>query len=623
MKGRAMVTFTLDNREVQVEEGLTVLEAARRLGVYIPTLCYHEGISPFGACRLCLVEAVGPRRSRLYTACTYPVEEGLVVRTSSSRVMEARKMMVELLLARCPNVPVIQGLARQFGIEKPAFPVEDHDCILCGLCVRVCEEVVGKSVLTFVNRGPDREVSTPYDATSEECIACGACAAVCPTGAIRIEGLDEAVMSALPLGPITSIYTPSATSVPKVPVIDPETCIHFRTGNCGICAELCERRAIDHEMQEQEIEVPVGAIVVATGFEPYDARQSEEFGFGRYPNVLSSLQYERLLMAAGPTAGTVVRPSDGRHPKRIAFFQCVGSRDQRHPYCSSVCCMFATKHAILTRDHDSTASSTIFMMDMRAFGKGFDAYYERAQADYGVRYVRCRPSSIKEVPGSRNLLVRYQADDREIVEEEFDLVVLSVGMEPAANMPALAEALGIELNEFGFCHTDKFAPLETNRPGIFACGPIVQPCDIPDSVVQGSGAAARSLELVGAARGTLAARKEYPAEVPLDGQEPRIGVFICHCGTNIAGVIDVRRVAEYAATLPNVVYATSNLYTCAQDNQEVIKQAIEEHRLNRLVVSACTPRTHEPLFQDTLREAGLNPYLFEMANIRDQCSWVH
>ncbi len=618
-----MVTFTLDDRQVEVEEGLTVLQAARRMGVHIPTLCYYEGLSPYGACRLCLVEAVRRGGSRLYTACTYPVEDGLVIRTNSPRVVEARRMMVDLLYSRCPNVPVIQDLAREYGIERPGFPPEDKDCILCGLCVRACEEMVGKGILGFVDRGTEREVSTPFNQTSEECIACGACATVCPTGAIQIEGLDQAVMEALPLGPITAIYTPTATAVPKVPVVDREACIHFRTGGCELCAKLCDRQAINHEMEEQEISVPVGAVVVATGFEPYDACLSEEYGFGRFPNVLSSLQYERLLMAAGPTAGTVQRPSDGRHPKRIAFLQCIGSRDQHHPYCSSVCCMFATKHAILTVDHDAEASPTVFMMDMRAFGKGFDAYYQRAQTDYGVRYVRCRPSSVKEVPGSRNLLVRFQADDGAIVEEEFDLVVLSVGMEPAASMPALAQALGIELNQFGFCHTEKFTPLETTRPGIFACGPIVQPCDIPDSVVQGSGAAARSLELVGAARNTLTARLEYPPEVPLNGQEPRIGVFICHCGSNIAGVIDVRAVAEYAAALPNVAYATSTLYTCSQDNQAIIKQAIEEHKLNRLVVSACTPRTHEPLFQETLREAGLNPYLFEMANIRDQCSWVH
>jgi heterodisulfide reductase subunit A-like polyferredoxin/CRP-like cAMP-binding protein len=395
---------------------------------------------------------------------------------------------------------------------------------------------------------------------------------------------------------------------------------------CGICSECfacvyaCKRQAIDHAETERTERLKVGAVVLAPGIEPYDATLAEAYGVGRFPNVLTGPQFERMLSASGPTQGHVQRPSDGQEPRRIAFFQCIGSRDQHNRYCSSVCCMYATKQAILAREHTPHAECTIYYADMRAFGKGFDAYLERAKRN-GVRYVRTRVAALREDPKTRSLVFRVEEDGR-VREEEADLVVLSIGLTPPAGAADLARAAGIELDAYGFAATDRDAPLQTSRPGVFAAGGFRGPKDIPDAVVEGSGAAAAALAVIGSARGTQIVPKTYPPEMTLD-PTPRIGVFICHCGSNIAGVVDVKGLAEYARTLDGVVVAETSLYTCSADTLARIKQAIAEEHLNRVVVASCTPRTHEPIFREALREAGLNPYLFEMANIRDQCSWVH
>jgi len=390
---------------------------------------------------------------------------------------------------------------------------------------------------------------------------------------------------------------------------------------CYACVKACQADAIMQDDMERIEEIPVGSVILAPGYKLYDPSLSEEFGFGRYPNVVTSIQFERLLSASGPTRGRILRPSDGKEPKRIAFIQCVGSRDRDHDYCSSICCMYATKEAILAREHLPGVECSIFMMDVRAFSKGFDDYYRRAQEE-GIRYIRSRPYLIED-PLSHDLFLLYEAEDNKLREEKFDLVVLSVGLEAPEKAHELAQALGIALDSQGFCRTEPFKPLETSRPGVYVCGAFSGPKDIPETVVEASGAAAKAMALLAEARGTLVERKEYPPEIDVTGQEPRIGVFICHCGNNIAGVVDVAQVVEYAKMLPNVAYAGDNLYTCSQDAQEIIKEKIIEHSLNRVVVASCTPRTHEPLFQETMREVGLNPYLFEMANIRDQCSWVH
>ena len=392
--------------------------------------------------------------------------------------------------------------------------------------------------------------------------------------------------------------------------------------DCHMCSEACEAGAIDFGMQEEHREVKVGAVVLAPGFEPFQAASLPRYGYGRFPNVITALEFERILSASGPYSGHVQRPGDHREPKRIAFIQCVGSRDCDRDYCSSVCCMYATKEALMAKEHvGDGVECDIFYMDLRAFGKGFEGYYERAKGR-GVNYIRSRPASVEEVEETGNLIIHYLGDGDHKKAREYDLVVLSIGMQAPRDSKRLAGLFGIELNEFDFCQTSVFAPAQV-REGVYVGGPFTEPKDIPETVMQASAAAAKVLALLKDARGSLIAVKEYPPETDVSGQPPRIGVFVCHCGSNIAGVVDVPSVVEYARTLENVVYAENNLYTCSNDSQERIKQQIQDHGLNRVIVASCSPRTHEPLFRNTCREGALNPYLFEMANIRDQCSWVH
>lgn len=392
---------------------------------------------------------------------------------------------------------------------------------------------------------------------------------------------------------------------------------------CEECMKRCEAQAVVYTQKEETVEINVGSIILSPGYELYDATGKPEYGYGRFPNVIGALEFERILSASGPFGGHVVRPSDHKEPKRIAFIQCVGSRDHDNDYCSSFCCMFATKEAIIAKEHlGKDLQCDIFFMDMRAFSKGFDEYYERAK-QLGINYIRSRPASIEEVPGTHNLIIKYLTDGDVKASREYDMVVLSIGTQPPKEVERLAKTFGIELNEYRFCKTSPFHPLESKREGIYLAGAFTQPKDIPETVMEASGAASRVLSLLKEARGTLITKEEFPPEKDVLGQEPRIGVFVCNCGSNIAGFLNVPEVREYAKTLPNVVYVEDNLYTCSNDTQDKIREKIKEYDLNRVVVSACTPRTHEPLFRSTVRKAGLNPYLFEMANIRDQCSWVH
>ena len=404
-----------------------------------------------------------------------------------------------------------------------------------------------------------------------------------------------------------------------------ERCLSCRRClGCKLCEEACKPGAIDYLQGPEEVKINVGSVVLATGFEEYDASLRPELGYGMYPNVVTSTEFERILSATGPTSSMVMRPSDGKVPLKVAWLQCVGSRDKTNEYCSSVCCMYATKEAIIAKEHQNDIDPTIFYMDMRAFGKGFDQYYERAKHEHGVRYVKSSISRILEDPDTTDLEVVYVDEDGRFKSEIFDMVVLSVGMRPAANLPALARALDIGLNEYGFVKSSPINPLLTTREGIYVSGASESPKDIPETVTQASGAACEAASIIAEARGKDLVVKPLPEEREVTVQEePRIGVFICHCGVNIGGVVNVPEVKEYAKTLPNVIVADENLFTCSQDTQEKMKHLINEHQLNRVVVASCSPRTHEFLFRTTIREAGLNKYLFEMANIRDQCSWVH
>ncbi|MGD8505759.1 MAG: CoB--CoM heterodisulfide reductase iron-sulfur subunit A family protein [Candidatus Bathyarchaeota archaeon] len=446
----------------------------------------------------------------------------------------------------------------------------------------------------------------------EKCNGCGLCAQKCP-----VEAVDTFNAG---LGDRSAIYVEYPQAVPLKFMIDRGKCIA-----CGTCQEICKAKAVEYDQQDSEATLKVGSVILSPGFEPFDARLKSEYGYGRFPNVVTSIEFERILSASGPYGGLVLRPSDGEIPRRIAFIQCVGSRDAKvgNNYCSAACCMYGMKEAIIAKEHvPIKLDCTIFFMDVRSYGKEFDAYYERAKEEYSIRFVRSRIASVIEDPSTNNLHVHH-AENEEPKNEEFDMVVLSIGMQPPKSAEKLAKVFGIELNGYRFCKTNTFSPVETSKPGIFVCGAFCSPKDIPESVAQASGAAARAASLISSERGTLTTAKEYPPERDISGEEPRLGVFVCYCGVNIGGVINVPEVVEYIKTLPNVVYAEHNLYTCSQDTQKRIREIIEEHNLNRVVVASCTPRTHEPLFRETIREAGLNIYLFEMANIRDQCSWVH
>ncbi len=394
---------------------------------------------------------------------------------------------------------------------------------------------------------------------------------------------------------------------------------------CKQCVDACEADAINHDMSEEIVEFNVGSIVLAPGYEIFNAALKREYGYGRFPNVITSLDFERILSASGPSQGHVIRPSDKKEPKRIAWVQCVGSRDNAcgKNYCSSVCCTYAIKEAVIAKEHAPQIEPTIFYMDMRTYGKGFEAYYNRAEREHGVRFIRCRISSVEEDKTTQNLNLKYETEDGILKEGKFDLVVLSVGFAINDQMKELAKKLNVKLNEFGFCETTEFDPVDTTRQGVFVCGAFSGPKDIPETVIQASGAAAKASSMIATERNSLIETKEYPAERDITGEKPRVGVFICHCGINIGAYVDVSAIVQYAQTLPTVAYAEENLYTCSEDTQRKIVEKIKEHHLNRVIVASCTPRTHEPLFQETIREAGLNPHLFEMANIRDQCSWVH
>jgi len=445
------------------------------------------------------------------------------------------------------------------------------------------------------------------------CTGCGVCGRECPVEAIDIfnQGLSKYAA--------TSVMYPQA--VPLVYAINKDYCI-----GCGICQGVCKAKAVEYDREDEEVELNIGAIILAPGFDEYIPPEANLYGYGKYKNVVTSIEFERILSASGPYAGRVLRPSDGDIPEKVAFLQCIGSRDytgKGQPYCSSVCCMYTAKEAVIAHEHMHQIKPTIFSMDIRAYGKDFDKYIERAQEEYGVKYIRSRISSIREVPETKDLKIRYETEDGKVLEEDFHMVVLAVGLNPPDDAKYLAEKFGIELNEFGFAQTDKFNSVQSSKPGIFVCGAFSSPKDIPDTVTQASAAAGCVNQLLYEQRGTLITEKTLPPEIYVNGQPPRIGVFICHCGINIGGFVDVPEVTKYASTLPNVVLTDRNLYTCSADTQTIIKDKIEEYYLNRIIVASCTPRTHEPLFQETIREAGLNRYLFQMANIRDQCSWVH
>ncbi len=453
----------------------------------------------------------------------------------------------------------------------------------------------------------------------DKCIACGECATICP------KKVDDEYNAGT--GKRKAVYVKYAQAVPLKYQIDEQACIRMKKpGRCGACAKACPAGAIRFDDTEKMHEIEVGSIILAPGFEGFDPSGTGVYGYGDYPNVITSMQLERYLSASGPTEGQLVRPSDGKPVRRMAFLQCIGSRDENvcgKSYCSSVCCMYAIKEAVIAGEHVPELQTSIFYMDMRTHGKGFDEYYQRAKNEAGIRFVRCRVNGVEPEGKRGDLRLHYVNEEGRQVEEFFDLVVLSIGLETPRHVLELAEKTDIRLTPHNFAAVSDFAPVSTSQAGIFACGAFAGPKDIPQSVMEGSAAAAAAADILSPARHEMTMEKTFPPERDILGEALRIGVFVCHCGSNIAGYVDVEEVADYAATLPGVVHVERNLFTCSQDTQELMVKVIQKQNLNRIVVAACTPRTHEPLFHETIKAAGLNEYLFEMANIRNQNSWVH
>ncbi len=459
----------------------------------------------------------------------------------------------------------------------------------------------------------------------DKCIACGLCAEKCPK---KVDDPYDAKIVKR-----KAIYVPYSQAVPLKYSIDASQCIYLTKGKCGACEKYCPSGAINFKDTEKNVSIAVGAVILATGFDSFDPSGLDYYSYSTCDDVVTSLEFERILSATGPYQGHLLRPStkrkakdEGQAPAKIAWLQCVGSRDinrGEHSYCSSVCCMYAIKQAVMAKDHSKIPlDCSIFYMDMRTQGKDFDRYYENAKKS-GVRFINTRIHTISKELDSDNLVLRYSDGSGKMQEEIFDMVVLSTGLVVNAKSIDLAQRLGVTLNSHNFTQSSCFSPVSTNVDGIYACGVLTGPKDIPQSVMEASAAACAATVQLAPVRGSLARLEVLPEERNVSRQQPRIGVFVCNCGTNIGGVVRVPEVAEYAGTLPDVVYVEENLFTCSQDTQDKLSQIIREQNLNRVVIAACTPRTHETLFQQTLTNAGLNKYLVEMANIRNQDSWVH
>jgi len=519
--------------------------------------------------------------------------------------------------------PAIGGKMAQ--LDK-TFPTND-----CSMCIESpkfieCARNPNIEIMTYTEvDGVEGEwgdfqvtlIKKPRYIAEDRCTGCTTCVEYCPVKVPDPFNQD--------LSSNKAIHIYFSQAVPLVTYID-ENCLYLKDKKCTICLEVCKNDAIDFLQKPEKVEVKVGAIVLSPGYETFNPDLRGDYGYGKMENVVTSLDFERLLCATGPYEGEIRRSSDGKHPHKIAWIHCVGSRQVipgGNSYCSAVCCSYTQKQVILAKDHDPEMQAVIFHNDIRSYGKDFERFYQRAEKLPGVRFIRSYVSIGKEIPESKNITIRYSTTDDGVKEEEFDLVVLSVGLNPPAEVKGLAKKFGVELNAHGFCKTNPVNPIETSRPGIFVAGAFQGPMDIPESVVTASGAETLCGQLLDYRRGKLAKERIFPSEKDVSGQEPRVGVFVCHCGANIGRVVNVPSVVEYSSTLDHVVHAEEGLFVCSTDAAQQIADTIREKGLNRVVVAACTPRTHEPLFRDTLREGGINQYFFDMANIREHCSWVH
>lgn len=500
-----MTRITIDGRPVEVAEGKTILQAAQQAGIKIPTLCYHPMLEPYAACRVCMVEITRNGRTELTTSCNARVQDGMEVQTQSERAVSARRLSAELLLARCPEVEVVKELAASLGIEKPRFPLENETCILCGMCVRACDQIAGVGAINFAERGFKRRIATPFDEINETCITCGACAFFCPTGTITFNDIlgRKLNYSEMTQGPPKAITVPFLQAVPNVPCINPDFCIRFRqTGEeCGICEKVCEPKAINYGDEDEIVEIEVGTIILATGFKTFDPARAAQYGYGKYENVLTSLELERLLNAGGPTGGNIVTP-DGQIPKSVGIIHCVGSRDENtNRYCSRVCCMYSLKLAHLIKERTG-AEVYNFYIDMRTPGKGYEEFYDRLLEE-GTHFIRGRVAEVTDWAMTSDevgkLVIR--AEDTLIGiprRVPVDMVVLAVGMEAQLDAEEVRRKFNISCSKEGFFleRHPKLAPVSTFTDGIFLAGACQGPKDIPDSVAQAGAAAAEAMALV-------------------------------------------------------------------------------------------------------------------------------
>ncbi|HAR95803.1 MAG TPA: heterodisulfide reductase [Deltaproteobacteria bacterium] len=451
----------------------------------------------------------------------------------------------------------------------------------------------------------------------EKCTGCTTCVDYCPVKYPDIFNQE--------ISDNKAVHVYFAQAIPLVTYID-ESCLYLKEGKCKICEAVCENKAIDFNQAAEKREISVGAVILSPGFEPFDPKVREEYHYGDFQNVVTSMDYERLLSSTGPYSGEILRYSDKKHPHKVAWIQCIGSRqviEGGNSYCSAVCCTYAQKQAILTKDHDATAQCTIFHNDVRSYGKDFERYYQRTENLPDVKFIRSYTSIVREDPVTKNVTVRYSTTDEGVKEEEFEMVVLSIGLNPPTDAQEMAKKYGIELESHSFCKLDETNPMVTNKPGIYVSGAFQGPIDIPESVFSASGAGSQIGEFLDYRRGNLTKERVYPEERDVSQEEPRIGVFVCHCGANISSIVNISETVEYCKSLPNVVHAQNQIFSCATNSAKEITDITREKGLNRVVVAACSPRTLEPLFRDTLREAGINQYYYEMANIREHNSWVH
>ncbi len=521
------------------------------------------------------------------------------------------------------RAPTIGGKMAQ--LDK-TFPTND-----CSMCIESpkfieCDRHPNIEILTYTEVETVEGEAGDFDVTlvrkpryviESNCTGCTTCVEYCPVSVPDPFNQD--------LSGNKAIHIYFSQAVPLVPYID-DRCLRLKEGKCNICEGVCKTDAIDFTQKAKRLDVKVGAIVLSPGYDVYHPEIRGDYGYGTYDNVVTSLDFERLLCATGPHEGEILRPSDHEHPHKIAWIHCVGSRqiiEGANSYCSSVCCSYIQKQVILTKDHDADAKAVIFHNDIRSYGKDFERFYNRAANLSDVRFVRSYVSVSGEDPETKNVTVRYAQEGGGVKEEEFDLVVLGVGLNPPANVDGIAKQFGVELNDHGFCKTSQESPIETTRPGVYTSGAFSGPIDIPESVITASGANALTGELLEARKGRLARDRVYPEERDVTEEEPRVGVFACHCGANIGRVVDVPGLVEYSCGLEHVAHAEEGLFICSTDAAQQISNTIRDKKLNRVVVAACTPKTHEPLFRDTLREGGINQYFFDMANIREHCSWVH